>query len=128
MDKVTQAMVAHKANAMKSEMKSFGGGFVGDEKDEEKREKAETKRRHNSLKEMEDRRERQRSERMETHRKREEEREKMRSDIRNKYKLKGSPSYDGSQQQQNGNTNSHELSKQSEEICTQEDDKNCSIQ
>ena len=87
MDKVTQAMVAHKASAMKSDMKSFGGGLVGDEKDEEKREKAENKWRHNSLKEMEDRRERQRNERMETHRKREEEREKMRCDIRNKYKL-----------------------------------------
>ena len=127
MDKVTQAMVAHKASAMKSDMKSFGGGLVGDEKDEEKREKAENKWRHNSLKEMEDRRERQRNERMETHRKREEEREIMRCDIRNKCKLKGSPSYDGSQQPQQNN-NSHELSKHSEEICTQEDEKNCSIQ
>ena len=126
MDKVTQAMVAHKAGALKTDMKSFGGGFLGDEKDEEKREKAETKRRHNSLKEMEDRRERQRNDRAETHRKREEDREKMRNDVRNKYKLKGSPSYDGTSYNVQ-ESNSHELSKQSEDICTQED-KSCSIQ
>ena len=127
MDKVTQAMVAHKASALKSDVKSFGGGFAGDEKDDEKRDKAETKRRHNSLKEMEDRRERQRNERADTHRKREESREKMRGDIRNKYKLKGSSSYDGTNDR-NSNPAPRDLSKQSEDICSQEEEKNCSIQ
>ncbi|XP_066935529.1 complexin-like [Clytia hemisphaerica] len=127
MDKVTQAMVAHKASALKSDMKSFGGGLIGDENPEdEQREKAETKRRHNSLKDMEERRERQRAERQEVHRKREEDREKVRSDIRNKYKLKGSQSYDGSYGNNKG-SNEHQLSQQTEEICQQEE-KSCSIQ
>ena len=123
MDKVTQAMLANKAAALKSDVNNFGG-FLGD--DEEARTKADDKRKQKSLNEWEERRERQRSERAEVHRKREEEREKMRSGIRNKYRLKGSQSYDGTYGN-NKDTNEHELAQQSEEIC-QREEKSCVIQ
>jgi len=126
MDKVTQAMVANKAAALKSDVKSFGG-LMGEE-DDEKREKQDTKRRHNSLRDMEERREKARQDRENTHRKREEEREKIRSHMRNKYKLKGSEDDNGSYGIKEEGTE-QELSKNSEEISIQEDNNNnCSLQ
>ena len=86
MDKVTQAMLACKAESLG--LKEEGGIFLSNQE-----EKTHSK---ISVDEMEARRLRQQKEIAISHQQRKDKREEVRAEIRNKYRLKGSPEYSGS--------------------------------
>ena len=123
MDKMTQVMVSSKASSIKTDMKKNMSSIWSDDK-EEKPEQVLSKKR-SSLKEMSERREKEKLEREDHHRKRSEERQKVRNDIREKYKLKGSTNYDGTYDIPEGKQS--ELSRNSEKL-TNEEKKPCTIQ
>jgi len=84
MEKAVQAMVQKKAEALGNDMKkNVGGVFAGNEK-----EGGEEKGRMTVLLDMEEQQNRKRVEREKLHKKRSDEREKMRTSIRDKYKIK----------------------------------------
>ena len=122
MDKVTQAMVANKTAALKTDVKKNMLPGIFGEKDDEKREKEETKQNNKFIYNMEKRREQEGKQRLEAHRKLDRQREKNRQQIREKYKLRGYDKSPGEYHFQGGhevmfttNTEQNNTEKQEEE-------------
>ena len=116
-------MVSSKASSIKADMKKNMNSIWSDDKEEEPEQVLSKKR--SSLKEMDARREKEKQEREDQHRKRFEERQKVRNDIREKYKLKGSTNYDGTYDMPDGKQS--KLSRNSEKL-KKEEKKPCTIQ
>ena len=122
MDKVTQAMLANKTETLTSHL------VVGDSEKflTNEEEKSHSKKREKSINEMEANRLQQQKDIEIAHQQRKDKREEMRNNIRNKYRLKGSPQYSGSYYKKRNNDDKGQNSNSEDEI--QINDKKCSIQ
>lgn len=122
MDKVTQAMLASKAESLASNLEGASGQYLTT-----KEEKSNLKKKEKSVNEMEAKRIQQQKDIALAHQKRNIEREEMRNNIRNKYRLKGSPEYSGSyymnRKKDTGQSNIGE-----DELQSGEESKKCSVQ
>jgi len=122
MDKFTQAMVQHKAGVIKSGMSKNVDGIFGG-KSEKEQEDDEITHNNATIRAMKEQREKEKNKRDEIHQKKFENREKVRNDIRDKYKLKGSKLYDGQYDRRVKETdlafasNSHHIKAKKEDSC-----------
>ena len=132
MEKMTNAMISSKASSIKADMETDMNGFWGNNKEDDTPEGMVIKK-HNSVKRLEEKREKEKQEREKLHRKRSNDREKIRTSIRDKYKLKGSKYYDETNDMNNLDSdmsrNPESLhNEENEEHNKQEENESCSIQ